>query len=107
MVNDMIFFLIRESFCILIQCCFMVMAFASDQFCGLHIIFLIIMIKHLLAVWLNVPPSFSHGCICLALQVSGLKSITSKHLALASQVISFIYAIMPGIFNMVPVKNSF
>lgn len=30
------------------------------------------------------------------LQVSGLKSITSKHLALASQVISFIYAIIPG-----------
>jgi hypothetical protein len=29
-------------------------------------------------------------------QVSGLKSITSKHLALASQVISFTYAIIPG-----------
>ncbi|KAK3025300.1 hypothetical protein RJ639_042694 [Escallonia herrerae] len=28
--------------------------------------------------------------------VSGLKSITSKHLALASQVISFMYAIVPG-----------
>ncbi|KAB1222968.1 Vacuolar protein sorting-associated protein 54, chloroplastic [Morella rubra] len=28
--------------------------------------------------------------------VSGLKSITSKHLALASQVISFTYAIIPG-----------
>ncbi|XP_059667466.1 vacuolar protein sorting-associated protein 54, chloroplastic isoform X2 [Cornus florida] len=33
-----------------------------------------------------------------AMQVSGLKSITSKHLALASQVISFIYAIIPGGF---------
>ncbi|KAM7265319.1 hypothetical protein ACFE04_003002 [Oxalis oulophora] len=32
-----------------------------------------------------------------AMQVSGLKSITSKHLALASQVISFIYAIIPEI----------
>ncbi|GAB2221813.1 hypothetical protein Drorol1_Dr00013003 [Drosera rotundifolia] len=32
-----------------------------------------------------------------AMQVSGLKSITSKHLALASQVISFIYAIIPDI----------
>jgi vacuolar protein sorting-associated protein 54 len=31
-----------------------------------------------------------------AMQVSGLKSITSKHLALASQVISFIHAIIPG-----------
>jgi vacuolar protein sorting-associated protein 54 len=31
-----------------------------------------------------------------AMQVSGLKSITSKHLALASQVISFIYTIIPG-----------
>ncbi|XP_039023431.1 vacuolar protein sorting-associated protein 54, chloroplastic-like isoform X2 [Hibiscus syriacus] len=30
-----------------------------------------------------------------AMQVSGLKSITSKHLALASQVISFTYAIIP------------
>lgn len=29
-------------------------------------------------------------------QVSGLKSITSKHLALASQVISFVHAIIPG-----------
>ncbi|KAF5944582.1 hypothetical protein HYC85_018659 [Camellia sinensis] len=28
--------------------------------------------------------------------VSGLKSITSKHLALASQVVSFTYAIIPG-----------
>ncbi|XP_017229491.1 vacuolar protein sorting-associated protein 54, chloroplastic isoform X4 [Daucus carota subsp. sativus] len=33
-----------------------------------------------------------------AMQVSGLKSITSKHLALASQVISFTYAIIPGRF---------
>ncbi|XP_077221669.1 VPS54 [Tasmannia lanceolata] len=32
-----------------------------------------------------------------AMQVSGLKSITSRHLALASQVISFIYAIIPEI----------
>ncbi|XP_073101522.1 vacuolar protein sorting-associated protein 54, chloroplastic isoform X2 [Elaeis guineensis] len=32
-----------------------------------------------------------------AMQVSGLKSITSKHLALASQIISFIYAITPGL----------
>ncbi|XP_010538595.1 PREDICTED: vacuolar protein sorting-associated protein 54, chloroplastic [Tarenaya hassleriana] len=32
-----------------------------------------------------------------AMQVSGLKSITSKHLALASQVISFTYAIVPEI----------
>ncbi|KAK3212521.1 hypothetical protein Dsin_017227 [Dipteronia sinensis] len=32
-----------------------------------------------------------------AMQVSGLKSITSKHLALASQVISFTYAIIPAI----------
>ncbi|CAN1809888.1 Vacuolar protein sorting-associated protein 54, chloroplastic [Linum perenne] len=31
-----------------------------------------------------------------AMQVSGLKSITSKHLALASQVISFTYSIIPG-----------
>ncbi|KAG6794091.1 hypothetical protein POTOM_003324 [Populus tomentosa] len=31
-----------------------------------------------------------------AMQVSGLKSITSKHLALASQVISFVYAIISG-----------
>uniref|UniRef100_A0A6N2K5X8 Vacuolar protein sorting-associated protein 54 C-terminal domain-containing protein n=1 Tax=Salix viminalis TaxID=40686 RepID=A0A6N2K5X8_SALVM len=30
-----------------------------------------------------------------AMQVSGLKSITSKHLALASQVIGFVYAIIP------------
>ncbi|XP_057546411.1 vacuolar protein sorting-associated protein 54, chloroplastic isoform X2 [Amaranthus tricolor] len=32
-----------------------------------------------------------------AMQVSGLKSITSKHLALASQVISFTYAIIPDL----------
>ncbi|XP_038882117.1 vacuolar protein sorting-associated protein 54, chloroplastic isoform X3 [Benincasa hispida] len=32
-----------------------------------------------------------------AMQVSGLKSITSKHLALASQVISFTFAIIPGL----------
>ncbi|KAG1362575.1 putative Vacuolar protein sorting-associated protein 54, chloroplastic [Cocos nucifera] len=41
-----------------------------------------------------------------AMQVSGLKSITSKHLALASQIISFIYAIIPDIrrvlFSKIP-----
>ncbi|PRQ41589.1 putative vps54-likeVacuolar protein sorting-associated protein [Rosa chinensis] len=41
-----------------------------------------------------------------AMQVSGLKSITSKHLALASQVISFTYAIIPELrqilFQKVP-----
>ncbi|CAN1166557.1 Vacuolar protein sorting-associated protein 54, chloroplastic [Linum perenne] len=41
-----------------------------------------------------------------AMQVSGLKSITSKHLALASQVISFTYSIIPEIrqvlFSKVP-----
>ncbi|XP_047306363.1 vacuolar protein sorting-associated protein 54, chloroplastic-like isoform X2 [Impatiens glandulifera] len=31
-----------------------------------------------------------------AMQVSGLKSINSKHLALASQAISFIHAVIPG-----------
>ncbi|XP_028099055.1 vacuolar protein sorting-associated protein 54, chloroplastic-like [Camellia sinensis] len=31
-----------------------------------------------------------------ALQVAGLKSVTSKHLALASQVISFMDGIIPG-----------
>ncbi|KAK1266372.1 hypothetical protein QJS04_geneDACA000203 [Acorus gramineus] len=36
-----------------------------------------------------------------AMQVSGLKSITSKHLALASQVISFIYAIIPDIRHII------
>ncbi|XP_022035623.1 vacuolar protein sorting-associated protein 54, chloroplastic isoform X2 [Helianthus annuus] len=33
-----------------------------------------------------------------AMQVSGLKSITSKHLALTSQVVSFVHAIIPGGF---------
>ncbi|GAA0148262.1 membrane traffic protein [Lithospermum erythrorhizon] len=33
----------------------------------------------------------------ITLQVSGLRSITSKNLALASQVVSFIYAIIPEI----------
>ncbi|KAG0482955.1 hypothetical protein HPP92_011039 [Vanilla planifolia] len=41
-----------------------------------------------------------------AMQVSGLKSITSKHLALASQIISFICVILPEIqsvlFHKVP-----
>ncbi|KAF9616654.1 hypothetical protein IFM89_031518 [Coptis chinensis] len=32
-----------------------------------------------------------------AMQVSGLKSIAAKHLALASQVISFVYAVIPDI----------
>ncbi|XP_028755196.1 vacuolar protein sorting-associated protein 54, chloroplastic isoform X1 [Neltuma alba] len=39
-----------------------------------------------------------------AMQVSGLKSITSKHLALASQVISFIYAIIPEIRQVLFLK---
>ncbi|KAJ0970305.1 hypothetical protein J5N97_023182 [Dioscorea zingiberensis] len=39
-----------------------------------------------------------------AMQVSGLKSITSKHLALASQVISFIYAIIPDIRQVLFLK---
>ncbi|KAF4384421.1 hypothetical protein F8388_012754 [Cannabis sativa] len=39
-----------------------------------------------------------------AMQVSGLKSITSKHLALASQVISFIYAIIPDIRQILFMK---
>ncbi|KAK7838672.1 vacuolar protein sorting-associated protein 54 [Quercus suber] len=39
-----------------------------------------------------------------AMQVSGLKSITSKHLALASQVISFIYAIIPDIRRILFLK---
>ncbi|KAL0310484.1 UNVERIFIED_CONTAM: Vacuolar protein sorting-associated protein 54, chloroplastic [Sesamum angustifolium] len=34
-----------------------------------------------------------------ALQVSGLRSITARHLAMASQVISFTYAIIPGEFS--------
>ncbi|ONI05116.1 hypothetical protein PRUPE_6G356900 [Prunus persica] len=39
-----------------------------------------------------------------AMQVSGLKSITSKHLALASQVISFTYAIIPEIRQILFLK---
>ncbi|XVE89373.1 hypothetical protein DITRI_Ditri19aG0196400 [Diplodiscus trichospermus] len=39
-----------------------------------------------------------------AMQVSGLKSITSKHLALASQVIGFIYAVIPEIRQILFVK---
>ncbi|XP_044479435.1 vacuolar protein sorting-associated protein 54, chloroplastic-like isoform X2 [Mangifera indica] len=39
-----------------------------------------------------------------AMQVSGLKSITSKHLALASQVISFTYAIIPAIRRILFLK---
>uniref|UniRef100_A0A3N7ENJ7 Vacuolar protein sorting-associated protein 54 C-terminal domain-containing protein n=1 Tax=Populus trichocarpa TaxID=3694 RepID=A0A3N7ENJ7_POPTR len=39
-----------------------------------------------------------------AMQVSGLKSITSKHLALASQVISFVYAIIPEIRRVLFLK---
>ncbi|XP_076932351.1 vacuolar protein sorting-associated protein 54, chloroplastic-like [Bidens hawaiensis] len=39
-----------------------------------------------------------------AMQVSGLKSITSKHLALASQVISFVHAIMPEIRKVLILK---
>ncbi|RAL53526.1 hypothetical protein DM860_015563 [Cuscuta australis] len=39
-----------------------------------------------------------------AMQVSGLKSITSKHLALASQVISFTYAIIPEIKKVLFLK---
>ncbi|PPR80585.1 hypothetical protein GOBAR_AA40128 [Gossypium barbadense] len=39
-----------------------------------------------------------------AMQVSGLKSITSKHLALASQVISFIYAIIPELRQILFLK---
>ncbi|KAJ7969242.1 Vacuolar protein sorting-associated protein 54 chloroplastic [Quillaja saponaria] len=39
-----------------------------------------------------------------AMQVSGLKSITSKHLALASQVISFIHAIIPEIGQILFLK---
>ncbi|KAH7837676.1 hypothetical protein Vadar_016584 [Vaccinium darrowii] len=35
-----------------------------------------------------------------AMQVSGLRSITSKHLALASQVVSFTHAIIPEIRNI-------
>ncbi|GAV66145.1 Vps54 domain-containing protein/DUF2450 domain-containing protein [Cephalotus follicularis] len=39
-----------------------------------------------------------------AMQVSGLKSITSKHLALASQVVSFTYAIIPEIRRILFMK---
>uniref|UniRef100_A0A2P2M9M5 Vacuolar protein sorting-associated protein 54 C-terminal domain-containing protein n=1 Tax=Rhizophora mucronata TaxID=61149 RepID=A0A2P2M9M5_RHIMU len=39
-----------------------------------------------------------------AMQVSGLKSITSKHLALASQVISFVYSIIPEIRKVLFLK---
>ncbi|KAJ7015085.1 vacuolar protein sorting-associated protein 54 [Populus alba x Populus x berolinensis] len=39
-----------------------------------------------------------------AMQVSGLKSITSKHLALASQVISFVYAIISEIRRVLFLK---
>ncbi|KAL5830154.1 hypothetical protein ACOSQ3_019622 [Xanthoceras sorbifolium] len=39
-----------------------------------------------------------------AMQVSRLKSITSKHLALASQVISFTYAIIPAIRQILFLK---
>ncbi|CAH9121800.1 unnamed protein product [Cuscuta epithymum] len=39
-----------------------------------------------------------------AMQVSGLKSITSKHLALASQVISFTYAIIPEVKRVLFLK---
>ncbi|XP_015579547.1 vacuolar protein sorting-associated protein 54, chloroplastic isoform X1 [Ricinus communis] len=39
-----------------------------------------------------------------AMQVSGLKSITSKHLALASQVVSFTYAIIPEIRRVLFLK---
>ncbi|XP_078166620.1 VPS54 isoform X2 [Carex rostrata] len=39
-----------------------------------------------------------------AMQVSGLKSITSKHLALASQIISFIFAIIPDVRRVLFMK---
>ncbi|CAL9156248.1 unnamed protein product [Musa hybrid cultivar] len=39
-----------------------------------------------------------------AMQVSGLKSITSKHLALASQIVSFVYAIIPEIQRVLFLK---
>ncbi|KAL3677642.1 hypothetical protein R1sor_027590 [Riccia sorocarpa] len=38
-----------------------------------------------------------------AMQVSGLKSITAKHLALASQTISFFYALIPDIRRLLSV----
>ncbi|PRQ21539.1 putative vps54-likeVacuolar protein sorting-associated protein [Rosa chinensis] len=43
---------------------------------------------------------------CSWLQVSGLKLITSKHLALASQVISFAYAIIRGKFIFLKVPET-
>ncbi|KAI3800624.1 hypothetical protein L1987_28717 [Smallanthus sonchifolius] len=39
-----------------------------------------------------------------AMQVSGLKSITSKHLALTSQVVSFVHAIIPEIRRILFLK---
>ncbi|KAL4191169.1 hypothetical protein AMTRI_Chr07g79370 [Amborella trichopoda] len=39
-----------------------------------------------------------------AIQVTGLKSITAKHLALASQVVSFFYAIIPEIRRILFLK---
>ncbi|KAI3681289.1 hypothetical protein L6452_36079 [Arctium lappa] len=39
-----------------------------------------------------------------AMQVSGLKSITSKHLALASQVVSFVHALIPEIRRILFLK---
>ncbi|KAH9325314.1 hypothetical protein KI387_005492, partial [Taxus chinensis] len=39
-----------------------------------------------------------------AMQVSGLKSITAKHLALASQTISFFYAIIPDVRRLLVVN---
>ncbi|PWA48082.1 Vps54 domain-containing protein [Artemisia annua] len=39
-----------------------------------------------------------------AMQVSGLKSITAKHLALASQVVSFVHAILPEIRRILFLK---
>ncbi|KAL6650281.1 hypothetical protein ACP70R_009206 [Stipagrostis hirtigluma subsp. patula] len=39
-----------------------------------------------------------------AMQVSGLKSITSKHLALASQIISFIHSLIPDIRRVLFLK---
>jgi vacuolar protein sorting-associated protein 54 len=41
---------------------------------------------------------------CFDFQVSGLKSITSKHLALASQIISFIYSLIPDIRRVLFLK---
>ncbi|CAN6234384.1 unnamed protein product [Urochloa humidicola] len=39
-----------------------------------------------------------------AMQVSGLKSITSKHLALASQIVSFIHSLIPDIRRVLFLK---